>query len=209
MITDRSHLKMAKNLIPGDLFSVFKAFGYDEQQIPDEATARTYGLLVDANNVHGGFLQKFLLPLSDFESMDVELSSFFKAANNSEVGVVLEVVLDYSDALHNMQKDFPVAPREKMSLQYVARLSDGSIGSHAFHNMQKDFPVASQKEKKNHNMLSQYKMGLLDQAGNRRVTTLKLVQRLCAKKKYTVHYITLNYAWILISKLPKYIGSIS
>ena len=34
MLTDRTHLEIAENLIRGCLFSVLKALGYDEQQIP-------------------------------------------------------------------------------------------------------------------------------------------------------------------------------
>ena len=40
----------------------------------DETKATTYGLLVDANNLYGGIMQKFPLPLSDFEIVDVEVS---------------------------------------------------------------------------------------------------------------------------------------
>ena len=60
------------------------------------------------------------------------------------------------------------------------------------HNMHKDFPVAPTKEQIDRNMLYEYQMGLLDQGGNRRVTSTKLVQTLFAKKSYTVHYITLK-----------------
>ena len=125
----------------------------------DETKARTYGFLVDANNLHGGVMQKFPLPLREFEIVDVELSTILKTANDSEIGFVLDVDFDHPDALHNMHKDFPLAPT---------------------------------KGKNDRNMLSEYQMGLLDQACNRRVTTPKLVQTLFAKKYYTVHCITLK-----------------
>ena len=79
----------------------------------DDTKGRTYGFLVDANNLYAGIMQKFPLPLSEFEIMDVELSTIFKTANDSETGFVLEVDLYYPDALHSMHKDFPLAPTKK------------------------------------------------------------------------------------------------
>ena len=78
-----------------------------------ETKARTDGFLVDANNLYGGIMQKFPLPLREFEIVDVELSTFLKTANDSEFGFVLGVELDYFDALHNIHKDFPLAPTKK------------------------------------------------------------------------------------------------
>ena len=106
----------------------------------DETKARTYGFLVDANNLYDGIMQKFPLPLSKFEIVDVELSTVLKTANDSEIGFlvhfvegirIVQVDLDYPDALHKMHKDFPVAPT---------------------------------KERIDRNMLSGYQMGLLDPA---------------------------------------------
>ena len=49
-----------------------------------------------------------------------------------------------------------------------------------------------QRKEIDRNMLSEYQMGLLDQAGKRRFTTPELVHTLFEMKKCTVHYITLN-----------------
>ena len=73
----------------------------------------------------------------------------------------------------------------------------------ALHNMHKGFPLAPTKEKIDRHLLSEYQLGLLDQACNRRVTTPKLVQTLFAKKKYTVHYVTLKLYVILGVKVTK------
>ena len=79
----------------------------------DETKAGTYGFLVDANNFYGGIMQKFPLPLSEFEIVDVELSTILETANDSEIGFVLEVDLDYPDAPHNLHKDLPLAPTKE------------------------------------------------------------------------------------------------
>ena len=163
LLTDRSHLEIAENLIRGGVSSVLskRLATMNNKYLEgfDETKAATYGFLVDANNLYGGIMQKFPLPLSEFEIVDVELGTILETANDSEIGFVLEVDLDYPDALHNMHKDFPLAPT---------------------------------KEKIDRNMLSEYQMDLMDQACNRRVTTPKLVQTLFTKKNYTVHYITLK-----------------
>ena len=162
LLTDRSHLEMAENLIRGGVSSVFSkrlaTMNNKYLERFDETKARTYGFLLDANNLYGGIMQKFPLPLREFEIVDVELSLILKTANDSEIGFVLEVDLDYPDAFHNVHKDFPLAPT---------------------------------KENFDRNM-SEYQMGLLDQACNRRVTTPKFVQTLFAKRNYAVHYITLK-----------------
>ena len=70
-----------------------------------ETKARTYGLLVDTNNLYGGIMQKFSLPLSYFEIVGIGLSWILKTANYSEIGFVLKIDLDYPDALHSLHKN--------------------------------------------------------------------------------------------------------
>ena len=174
MLTDRSGLEMAENLIRRFVSSVFpKRLATTNKKYLegfDETKARTYAFLVDATNLNGGIMQQIPLPLSEFEIVDVELSTNLKTPNDSGIGFVLEVNLDYPDALHNMHKDFPMAPTKK---------------------------------KTDRNILSEYQMGLLNQAGKRPVTTPKLVQTLLAKKKYTRHYITLKLHVDLALKIIK------
>ena len=162
LLTDRSHLQLAERLITGGVSSVFskRLATMNNKYLEgfDETNAGTNSFLVDANNLYGGIMQ-FSLPLSQCEIVHVELSRILKTANDSKIGFVLEVDFDYPDTLHNLHKDFPLAPT---------------------------------KEKNDLNMLSEYQMGLLDQARNRRVTTPKLVQTLFAKENYTAHYITLK-----------------
>ena len=55
-------------------------------------------------------MQSFSLAFSHFGIVDVDHSSIHKIANDSEIYFVLEVDLDYIEALHNMHKDFPLAP---------------------------------------------------------------------------------------------------
>ena len=95
LLTDRSHLERASNLIRRGVSSVFPkplaTMNNKHLQRFDERKARTYGFLVDANNLHGGIMHKHSLPLTYFDIVDVELSTSLKTANDSEIGLVLEV----------------------------------------------------------------------------------------------------------------------
>ena len=124
---------MAENLVKGDASSVFlkRLAKMNNKYLEgfDETKARTYGLLVDTNNLDGIIMQRFPLPLSDSEIVDVELSSILKTANNSEVGFVLEVDLDYPDALHKMHGDSSGSNEEENWSQQLVRVWEGRIGS--------------------------------------------------------------------------------
>ena len=64
LLTDRRHLEMAERLIRGGVSSVFwRRLVTMNNKLPgefDEKKARTHGLLVDANNLYGGIMQKKL-----------------------------------------------------------------------------------------------------------------------------------------------------
>ena len=98
LFTDRSHLEMADNLIRGDVSSVLskRLARMNKKYLKgfDETKAGTYGLLVNANILYGGILQKFPMPSSEFEIVGVEIRTVLKASNDSENGFVSEVDVD-------------------------------------------------------------------------------------------------------------------
>ena len=111
LLSDREHLEIAENLIRGGVASVFskRLAVMNNQYLSsyDEMKAKTYGIMLDANNLYGGIMEKFPLPLKDFaidsqSSLDTILNTF----NESPIGYILEVDLDYPDSLHNLHKDF-------------------------------------------------------------------------------------------------------
>ena len=73
----------------------------------------TFGFLVDANNLYGGVMEKLPLPLKDFKKVDVSLDQFLNTTIDSNVGYILEVDLEYPDALHDLHYDFPLAPTKE------------------------------------------------------------------------------------------------
>ena len=80
----------------------------------------TYGVLLDANNFYGGIMEKFPLPLNNFETVqEVNLENILNTANDSREGYILEVDLHYPDKLHDAHQDFPLAPT-KEQISYKA-----------------------------------------------------------------------------------------
>ena len=73
-------------------------------------------LLVEDYNLYAGIKQNFLLPLKNFEILDVNLSSLLETRNAPQINYVFEVDFEYPDRLHNMHHEFPLAPRRKKSI---------------------------------------------------------------------------------------------
>ena len=71
----------------------------------------TYIICIDANNLYGGIMEKFMLPLNNFEwDNTVSLDTILSTSDASEVGYIVEVDLEYPDSLHDDHSDFPLAP---------------------------------------------------------------------------------------------------
>ena len=118
LLTDREHLEIAENLIRGGVASVFSkrlaVMNNEYLSSYDEMKAKTYGIMLDANNLYGGIMEKFPLPLKDFAiDNQSSLDTILNTSNESPIGYILEVDLDYPDSLHNLHKDFPLAPTKE------------------------------------------------------------------------------------------------
>ena len=102
--TDRNQLEMAENLVSRFVSTLFwkRSTMIRSKQLEgfNEAKTKIYGLFVAVNNFNDGICLKFLPPLSNFDFLDVKLSSIPKIANDSDY-CVLEILLDYADAQIN------------------------------------------------------------------------------------------------------------
>ena len=118
LLTDRELLEMTQNMIRGGVASVFskrlfKANNkYQMSFNPDKES--TFGFLVDANNLFGGVMEKLPLPSKDFRKVNVPLEHVLQTPTDSPVGYILEVDLEYPDALHDLQEGFPLAPTKEI-----------------------------------------------------------------------------------------------
>ncbi|GFW00926.1 uncharacterized protein TNCV_1761641 [Trichonephila clavipes] len=73
-----------------------------------------YLLYLDANNLYGYAMSKYL-PLKDFVWSDNDLTEqdILNLSDESDVGYILEVDLEYPSDLHDKHSDFPLAPENK------------------------------------------------------------------------------------------------
>ena len=180
LLTEREHLDMVEKLIRGGISSVYserfavannKYLGNFDAQKPS-----TFIIMIDDNNLYGGVIENFCLPLNDFEYFDkvwdseIEpklINKILETEDESDVGYIVEVDLDYPDDLHELHSDFPSAPT---------------------------------KDKIDAYWLSDYQEELLEQMQvNAPLSSIKLIQSLFPKTKYTLHYQTLKlyagWAW--------------
>ena len=166
LLTSREHLEMAENLIPGGISSVFakRKFEANNKYLPTfNPKAKTFGLFIDANNLYGGIMEKFPLPLRSFipkKQEEIDLQEILNTPDDSPVGHVLEVELHYPHHLHDFHADYPLAPTKEINFywlgEYQTRMLE-KTGSATF----------STKNK-------------------------KLIETLYDKSNYTLHYHTLK-----------------
>ncbi|XP_075259949.1 uncharacterized protein LOC142351664 [Convolutriloba macropyga] len=174
LLTEREHLDMVENLIRGGVSSVFakRLCKANNKFMPDYKPKQqsTFILMIDANNLYGGIMEKFPLPISTFEMFDESewtnenekeiLQRILNTPDGNDVGFIVEVDLIYPDELHELHSDFPLAPT-KESIDAL--------------------------------WLSHYQELLLDQMNVRAPPAgKKLIQTLFPKLNYTLHYQTLK-----------------
>ncbi|XP_052741550.1 uncharacterized protein LOC112046691 isoform X1 [Bicyclus anynana] len=73
----------------------------------DEKAPSSYLTYLDANNLYGWSMSQYL-PTGGFEWVDCNVD--FNIPNNSNVGYILEVDLEYPQSLHESHSDFPRCP---------------------------------------------------------------------------------------------------
>ena len=89
LLTDREHLEMVENMVRGGVASVFdkKFFKANNRYVAEHNynNYNTYGVLLDANNLYGGIMEKFPLPINSFETVqEFNLERILATTNDSE-----------------------------------------------------------------------------------------------------------------------------
>ena len=125
--------------------------------------------MIDVNNFYGGIMEKFPLPLNNFEytdgNWDPEIQKAFvqsvlETPDDSDIGYVLEVDLSYPDEIHDLHSDFPLATtKQKCDACWL-----GGFQEELSNDMQMNAPPSSNE----------------------------LIQTLFPKKNYILHYQSLK-----------------
>ena len=70
--------------------------------------------MIDANNLYGGVMEKYPLPLRDFQwNNSITIEEVLSTKLDDDIGYVVEVDIEYPDALHEKHADFPMAPTKE------------------------------------------------------------------------------------------------
>ena len=94
----------------------------------DEGKPSTYGLFLDVVNLYGGTMMK-KLPTGGFEWSDISLDKIMQTFDESDVGYIVMVDLNYPSNLHDCHNDFPLAAEKlknnaEMLSQYQVELGN-------------------------------------------------------------------------------------
>ena len=119
LLTVREHLDAAEAILRGGISSVFSRRlarennkfieGFNDEQ------PSTFFWLIDANNLYGGIMEKYPLPLNGFELvLDITLEQILETGSDSNVGYIVEVDLEYPPDLHEIHSDFSLAPTKEI-----------------------------------------------------------------------------------------------
>ena len=174
LLTEKEHLDMVESLVRGGVSSVYskRLCRANNKFFSDykPTNISSFIIMIDANNLYGGIMEKFCLPLHDFEMFDKSewtdeeaqeiLRRILNTPDDDEVGYIVEVDFSYPDSLHELHSDFPLA-RTKDAIDEC--------------------------------WLSEYQSSLLaDMQIKKPPQVKKLIQTLFDKQNYTLHYQTLK-----------------
>ena len=122
LISDRRHLEMFENMMRDGTASVFDSrfFKANNKECPDfnPDQASTYGFMIDANNLYGGIMQTEKLSVRNFELIEhiedeLILNQILETSEDSLIGFILEIDLEYPEELHDIHQDYPLAPTKE------------------------------------------------------------------------------------------------
>ena len=161
---------MVENMMRGGTASVFNSrfFKANSKECPDfnPDQPSTNGFMIDANNLYGGVMQTEKLPVRNFELIEhiedeVIVNQILNMTEDSLIGFILEVDLEYPEELHDNHQDYPLAPTKE--------------------SVPQDWLSPYQT-----NLLEQMKN---QEIARRSIgKTKKLLQTLHGKSNYTIHY---------------------
>ena len=85
----------------------------------DSSKESKYITYLDANNLYGWVMSQYL-PYSGFKWLNKKESEFClnSIRENSSIGYMLEVNLEYPSELHDLHNDYPLAPEKLVKLLF-------------------------------------------------------------------------------------------
>ena len=119
LLTERDHLDMVESLIRGGVSSVYSKRLCRANKFLSDNKPKNISLfiiMIDANNLCGGIMEKFPLGFHDFELFDKSewtdeeaqeiLCRILNTPDDDEVEYIVEVDFSYPDSLYDLHSDF-------------------------------------------------------------------------------------------------------
>ncbi|XP_054283625.1 uncharacterized protein LOC129000686 [Macrosteles quadrilineatus] len=119
LLTDYNMILMIGNGIRGGLSQVSNRYAaannkYMDENNYDKDTPSSYLTYLDANNLYGWAMCQHM-PYAEFKWVeDAHLIDVTKVPDDSDIGYILEVDLEYPKELHDLHSDFPLAPERQV-----------------------------------------------------------------------------------------------
>ena len=118
LLSDRRHLEVVENMMRGGTASVFQKFNNKDCPDFNPDQPSTYGFIIDANKLYGGVMQMEKLLVRNFELIEhiedeVILNQILNMTEDSLIGFILEVDLEYPEELHDNHQDYRLAPTKE------------------------------------------------------------------------------------------------
>ena len=113
LLTEGEHFELTQKLIRVGMSSVYakkywKANNkYTSSFDPNEESS--FIINIDANNLYGGKMENYPLPLKDFVIVEKTLPQILMTSPDSQLGYVVECDLEIPEDLHGYFQDFPIA----------------------------------------------------------------------------------------------------
>ena len=120
------HLFIEKDMRGGILYIAKRHSKANNKYIKnyDDSKENIFIMFFDINNLYGGAMAKYL-PHSDFKWLtkkEIDITDFNLIKEDSSIGYILEVDLEYPNELHDLHNDYPLAP-EKLTNDTLSKYS--------------------------------------------------------------------------------------
>ena len=118
LLTEREHLNMVQKMIRGGMSSIYarRFFKANDKCLEDYNPEEPYSYLLnlDANNLYGGIMKHYPLPIKYFSIVEESLEYILQTDDKSEWGYILEVDLSIPEELQDYFADYPLAPSREV-----------------------------------------------------------------------------------------------
>ena len=119
LLTVREHLDIAEAMLRVGISSVFsKRLAQANNKFMegfDNEKPSTFLWLIDANNLYGGIMEQYPLPLNSFvTTSNATFQTVLETEADSEIGYIVEVDIEYSQDIHAAHSDFKLAPTKEV-----------------------------------------------------------------------------------------------